>query len=248
VRAQHPLLLLERTNHVDQVLRREVDLAAAACELADLGHPGRPASARPCYYSELSYMPDSLTASTSRPPKRQRLVESARELIYAQGVQRTTLAQIAERADVPAGNVYYYYKTRDDLVHAVIESRLDSIRALLSELDRRSTPKARLKALAGSWEDAAPRVKEHGCPIGSLACELSKDDNALAADGARMIRELLDWIERQFRELKRRDAPALAVALLASIQGAALISSTLHDEELFHREIRRIRRWIDDIA
>ena len=193
-------------------------------------------------------MPDSPTATTARPPKRQRLIDGARELIHEQGVQRTTLAQIAERADVPPGNVYYYYKTRDELVHAVIESRLDSIRELLGRLDRRTTPKARLKALAGSWEEAAPRVKEHGCPIGSLACELSKDDNALAADGARMIRELLDWMEGQFRELRRRDAPALAVTLLASIQGAALLSNTLRDEELFHREIRRIRRWIDDVA
>jgi AcrR family transcriptional regulator len=193
-------------------------------------------------------MADSPTATAARPPKRQRLIDGARELIYEQGVRRTTLAQIAERADVPPGNVYYYYKTFDELVHAVIESRLDSIRSLLGELDRRSTPKARLKALAGSWEEAAPQVKEHGCPIGSLACELSKDDNALAADGGRMIRELLDWIERQFRELGRRDAPALAVALLGSIQGAALLSNTLRDEELFRREIRRIRRWIDDVA
>jgi TetR/AcrR family transcriptional repressor of nem operon len=54
-------------------------------------------------------MPDSPTATTIRPPKRQRLVDSARELIHEQGVQRTTLAQIAERADAPPGNVYYYY-------------------------------------------------------------------------------------------------------------------------------------------
>jgi TetR/AcrR family transcriptional repressor of nem operon len=186
--------------------------------------------------------------TTARPPKRQRLIDSARELIHEQGVQRTTLAQIAERADVPPGNVYYYYKTRDELVHAVIESRLDMIRALLGGLDRRTAPKARLKALAASWVEAAPDVKEHGCPVGSLACELSKDDNALSAEGARMMREIIDWSERQFRELGRRDAPALAVTMLASIQGAALLANTLRDEELFHREIRRIRRWIDTLA
>jgi TetR/AcrR family transcriptional regulator, transcriptional repressor for nem operon len=202
----------------------------------------------PAHYSGISHMPDSPTATPARPPKRQRLIDSARELIHEQGVQRTTLAQIAERADVPPGNVYYYYKTRDELVHAVIESRLDVIRELLGGLDRRTTPKARLKALAASWVEAAPEVKEHGCPVGSLACELSKDDNALSADGARMMRVIIDWMERQFRELGRRDAPALAVTMLASIQGAALLANTLRDEELFHREIRRIRRWVDDVA
>jgi AcrR family transcriptional regulator len=193
-------------------------------------------------------MPDSRSAAAARPPKRQRLVESATDLIHEQGVQRTTLAQIAERADVPAGNVYYYYKTRDDLVHAVIESRLEMIRGLLSRLDRRATPKARLKALADSWIESSPAVTEHGCPIGSLACELSKDDTELSGGGAELLREILDWMEGQFRELGRRDAAALAVTMLAGIQGAALLANSLRDEALFQREIRRIRRWVDELA
>ena len=193
-------------------------------------------------------MTDSPTATSSRPPKRQRLVDSARDLLYEQGVQRTTLAQIAERADVPPGNVYYYYKTRDELVQAVIESRIARIREVLRDIDRRGTPKTRLKALAATWVDAAPQVTEHGCPVGSLACELSKDRNELSDQGAGMMREILAWIERQFRELGRRDAPALAVTMLAGIQGAALLANVLRDEALFHREIRRITRWIDDTA
>ena len=48
-------------------------------------------------------------------------MESARALIHEQGVQRTTLADIAERADVPLGNVYYYFKTKDDLIGAVVD-------------------------------------------------------------------------------------------------------------------------------
>jgi len=193
-------------------------------------------------------MTNSVTAAGTRPPKRVRLVDSARDLFYEQGVERTTLAQIAERADVPPGNVYYYYKTRDELVQAVIESRAARIRQVLGDLERRSTPKARLKALAATWVDAAPDVIEHGCPVGSLACELSKNHSELSGQAAGMIREILEWMERQFRELGRRDAPALAVTMLAGIQGAALLAHALRDEPLFQAEIRRIRRWIDDIA
>jgi TetR/AcrR family transcriptional regulator, transcriptional repressor for nem operon len=193
-------------------------------------------------------MTDSRTDPPSRAPKRERLVEGARDLLYEQGVQRTTLAQIAERADVPAGNVYYYYKTFDELVGAVIAWRVAQIRQVLGDLDRRANPKTRLKALAATWVDAAPQVTEHGCPIGSLACELSKDDDELSAQGGQMIRELLDWMERQFRELGRRDARELAVTMLGAIQGAALLANTLRDEAMFHREIRRIRRWVDDVA
>ena len=190
-------------------------------------------------------MTDSATAS--RPPKRERLVESARDLLYEQGVQRTTLAQIAERADVPVGNVYYYYKTRDELVHAVIESRLERMREVLGELDRRSSPKARLKALTSAWTDEGAQVAEHGCPLGGLVYELNKDHSPLSEEGAQLMRELVDWSERQFRELGRRDAATLAFSLISSIQGAALLTNTFHDESLFRREVRRLGRWIDSI-
>ena len=66
-----------------------------------------------------------MTDSTvpDRGGKRERLVASAGDLLHRQGVAATTLAQVAEAADVPAGNVYYYFKTKDDLVRAVIEDR-----------------------------------------------------------------------------------------------------------------------------
>ena len=94
-------------------------------------------------------------SSQERPGKRERLVASAADLLHRQGVQGTTLAQIAEAADVPPGNVYYYFKTRDELVHAVIESQVQAVSALLADLDGRATPTARLKGLAESWTRGA---------------------------------------------------------------------------------------------
>src|SRR5919109_1288834 len=141
-----------------------------------------------------------------RPGKRERLVASAADLLHRQGVQGTTLAQIAEAADVPPGNVYYYFKTRDDLVRAVIEERADSIRALLGSFERRSTPRARLKGLARSWADVADLVAAHGCPLGSLSSELNKQDDGLACDAAQLFTLVIDWAEAQFKALGRRDA------------------------------------------
>ena len=37
-----------------------------------------------------------------------------------QGIEKTTLADIAQAADVPVGNIYYYFKTKDELVRAVV--------------------------------------------------------------------------------------------------------------------------------
>ena len=53
---------------------------------------------------------------------------------------------------------------------------------------------------------------------------------------------------RQFRLLGRRDARDLAVALIASYQGIALLTNTFRDPELMAREARRLERWIDSLA
>jgi TetR/AcrR family transcriptional regulator, transcriptional repressor for nem operon len=188
------------------------------------------------------------TQVRQRPGKRERLVASAADLLHRQGVERTTLAQIAEAADVPPGNVYYYFKTRDDLVHAVVEAQMGEVRALLTRLDGRATPIARLKGLAESWTTNGPMIVEHGCPLGGLSYELNKQNAELGADAARPLRTILEWAEAQFRELGQRNPSALAVTFLSAIQGAALLANALDDGELLQREIRRIERWVDSLA
>ena len=91
----------------------------------------------------------------------------------------TTLADIAHAADVPVGNIYYYFKTKDDLVGSVIDAYSVDLRARLSSLDRHRTPKARLKALVQDQADQRQLAAQFGCPMGSLCSELDKRDDDL---------------------------------------------------------------------
>src|SRR5438034_384564 len=108
-----------------------------------------------------------MTDSTihDRGGKRERLVASAGDLLHRQGIAATTLAQVADAADVPAGNVYYYFKTKDDLIRAVIESRAGQVGAMLDALQTRRSPAARLKALAHQWVEMRDLVARYGCPF-----------------------------------------------------------------------------------
>ena len=56
--------------------------------------------------------------------KRARLVEAAVNLAYRQGYTRTTIADIAKESGVPLGNVYYYFKTKDDIATAILDRLL----------------------------------------------------------------------------------------------------------------------------
>ncbi len=54
---------------------------------------------------------DSRSRAQKRPAKRDRLIDAASQLFYEQGVERTTIADIGEpAADVPLGNVHYYFQ------------------------------------------------------------------------------------------------------------------------------------------
>ena len=180
--------------------------------------------------------------------KRERLVEGACRAFYEQGVEHTTLADIAGRADVPLGNVYYYFKTKDELVEAVIAAHAQLVAATLTGLERHRTPKERLKAFARLLRDQGDGAARYGCPQGTLCSELDKRQDGLDRVASELIRIPIDWAEQQFRAMGRRDARDLAVALIASYQGISLLTNTLRDPELMAREARRIERWIDTLG
>jgi TetR/AcrR family transcriptional regulator, transcriptional repressor for nem operon len=180
--------------------------------------------------------------------KRERLVGSARTLFHQHGVHPTTLAEVAAHADVPPGNVYYYFKTKEDLVRAVVDDYVAVADAMLAELDRLRSPASRLKGLTRSWLDVADTVADHGCPVGSLCAELNKCEGPLSNAGVEILGRITTWAEAQFRQLGRRDAADLAMALMSGIQGSALLANTFRDATIMARQARYLEKWIDSNA
>ena len=184
----------------------------------------------------------------NRSNKRERLIQSAQLLVHQQGVQKTTLAQVAVNAQVPVGNVYYYFKTKDELVAAVIGTYEDEMRAMLALLERRPEPADRLKALAHHWADMGELSARYGCPMGSLCSELDKADGGLDREAARIMGIVVDWAEEQFRQMGQREPRDLAIALFSSVQGSALLANTFRDPDIVVRQARRLEGWIDSMT
>jgi TetR/AcrR family transcriptional regulator, transcriptional repressor for nem operon len=192
--------------------------------------------------------PGGVTAAGPRPGKRERLVAGATQLLYQQGVERTTLADIAEAADVPVGNVYYYFKTKDEVIGAVIDAHVQQIKKTLASIDsHHRSPKSRLKALVREFAAQSELVALYGCPLGSLCAELDKRVQEPKLAVAELMRLPVDWAETQFRSLGRRDAHDLALDLLAAYEGSALLACTLRDPGVLSRAARRLDHWIDAV-
>jgi AcrR family transcriptional regulator len=194
------------------------------------------------------------SASATRPGKRERLVSAARELVYLKGIAGTSLADIANAADVPVGNVYYYFKTKNEIVGAVVRTYEDQLQTLVSEVERRhQSPEARLKAFVAVLVERAVASTErygtqYGCPYGTLSSELAMRAEGPDPLAATLMQIQLDWTEQQFRAMGRADARDLAIELLAAYQGTAVLTSTLGDAELLTRRSQRLQQWIDELA
>jgi len=185
-------------------------------------------------------------AAPTTPGKRERLIAAACDLFYRQGIAATTLADIAEAAEVPLGNVYYYFKTKDDIVTAVVEARTEELRSATAALQRRhGSPKARLKALVGLLTDSRDTIADHGCPYGTLCTELANHAGEARPLTAPLMQALLDWTEQQFHAMGRRDAHDLALQLVIAYQGSAVLTNALAQPEVMAREARRLEKWIN---
>src|SRR6266849_1797338 len=156
-----------------------------------------------------------------------------------------SLADIAEAAHVPVGNVYYYFKTKDELGEAVVERRLAEFRAFREELDRLSSPKEQLFAFVESIHSNREQLARGGCPLGGLCTELHKEGGPLAKKSAALFTEPMRWLEEQFRAVgHEKDSRELAVHFFSAFQGMAAVALGANDREGGVMEAKRLKDWI----
>jgi AcrR family transcriptional regulator len=129
---------------------------------------------------------------------------------------------------------YYYFKTKDDIIGAVVQSHVDQINSALTALERQHRgPKVRLKALIRFLAEQANSIAQSGCPHGTLSSELAKQAAGSDPLAAPLMQIPLDWAEQQFR------------AMGVSYQGSAVLTNALGQRELMGRQAGRLEKWID---
>jgi TetR/AcrR family transcriptional regulator, transcriptional repressor for nem operon len=177
--------------------------------------------------------PPSLTARGAS--TRARIVEAAADLIYAHGVERTSLDDVMAASGVSKSQLYHYFADKDALVLEVIarqtERVLDAQRPHLEALDSLSALKAWGKAFVRLNKAAQGR----GCPLGSLASELASDSEPARK---RLAGSFSTWrvrIENGLAKMRERgelgasaDPHDLALALLSAVEGGLLLAKTTH--------------------
>ena|ERR1700757_1127899 len=111
-------------------------------------------------------------------PTRERLVEAARYLFWLRGYAATGIAEILERAKANAGSFYYCFKTKEDLLLAVLELYIRTLIPVVVQpvFNQEQDPVERVFGILEFYrKNLLATGCTYGCPIGRLALEIPEE-------------------------------------------------------------------------
>ncbi|WP_240135473.1 TetR/AcrR family transcriptional regulator [Streptomyces sp. MUM 178J] len=181
---------------------------------------------------------------------RAHIVEAADRLFYRQGYEHTSFAAIAEAVRISRGNFYYHFKSKDDILTAVIAARLDDRRRMLEQWEAdEPDPVGRIGRFIEIVVTNRADIQNYGCPVGTLTTELAKLGHPALNDAGDLFTLFREWLRRQFVLLGHEaEADALAMHVLAFSQGVATLAHAFQDEDFIRREVQRMHDWLSACA
>ncbi len=176
---------------------------------------------------------------------RDRLVEAATELFYAQGLRAVSVDRVIERAGTTKVTFYRHFKSKDDLVVAHLERRAELERAGIGAAIEHADgdPDQTFALIAGGLGTMACEPGFRGCPFINAAAEYPDPDSAVR----QMVQRHRTWCKDTFEQIVRPLGladPAGVAADLMLLRDGAMVAGYLDDEETLAASFLRSCRGV----
>ena len=173
------------------------------------------------------------------------IIACAKNLFYQRGYDATSFSDIVDASGLYRGNIYHYFKTKDEILGAVVDKYLTDLRLLTAQWSAKyATPKERMLAFVGMVA-GNPELMNYGCPIGSLNMELGKERRELQLAARALFDCFRDWLAEQLLALGYGDeANAMAIHLLGRAEGISVMVQVYQDKKLLEREAQGLADWV----
>jgi len=168
---------------------------------------------------------------------RERILRAAADLFHRQGVHLTSPNDVIRDSKTGKSQFYHYFKSKEDLVHQVLQSYIEAIRE----------GAAPINYTIRSWKDLEKWFRSQaalqdrfgmtrGCPFGTVAAEVTENDDLLRQDLTLLFELVSKQLARFFLRQKaegRLDPHAkeeeLANFCITTIQGGMLLGKVRRD-------------------
>jgi TetR/AcrR family transcriptional repressor of nem operon len=185
---------------------------------------------------------------TTLPDTYQRILDSAKELMYASSYADVGVAAICNKAEVKKGSFYHFFPSKQELTLAVIDTYFVELKdgILDRAFDSALPPLERINKFIELAIDMQINIHQQtghvfGCPFGNLAMELSTQDEKIRTklDGQFKKFQILlrDTLQEAVAngDLESIDVDATAKAFLAFFEGSMLLAKTHNDPKLLRK-------------
>ena len=180
---------------------------------------------------------------------REHIVEAADRLFYRQGYEHTSFSHIAEAVQISRGNFYHHFKSKDEILSAVIDARAKDTRRLLERWEvEAKDPSQRIRSFIQILVANKAGIKRYGCPVGTLCSELAKLEHSSRAEANELLSLFRAWLREQFELMGCPDADTLALHLLARSQGIATLANAFREEKFIQQEVALLEEWLGTCA
>lgn len=186
----------------------------------------------------------------SQKATRDQIIEAADRLFYQKGYEHTSFSDISDAVEISRGNVTFHFQTKDEILEAVIDRRLERTRRILDQWEANGERCVdRIQSFINILIMNRAKILLYGCPVGTLCTELAKLEHSALTHANKLFGLFRDWLGRQFSQLCcKAEADALAMHLLAWSQGIATLANAFHDENFIREEVRQLHDWLQSLA
>ncbi|GAA0572906.1 TetR family transcriptional regulator [Kribbella sandramycini] len=182
-----------------------------------------------------------MAKTTNEPPVRERLIDSAGALFYAEGIRAISADRIIAAVGTTKATFYRHFPTKDDLVLAYLEVRAELERSGVTAAAAASDPQEALRGVVGVLADTSCQPGFRGCPFINAGAEY--------ADAAHPVRRLVaeqrTWWTTFFRTLAERlgvpsgAAADSAAAQILMLRDGALVAGYLDDPNAIQTQLSK---------
>lgn len=159
-------------------------------------------------------------------PKRDHLVDTALGLFNRGGFHATGIDKILSEAGVAKMTLYKHFKSKDELILAVLRRRDEKFRNWFMRTveARAGTPRDRLLAAFDALAEWFEERDFSGCMFINASAEFAPHDDPIHAAAAEHKRLVLAYFREQAEAAGADDAPGLALELMLLMEGAIVMA------------------------
>jgi TetR/AcrR family transcriptional repressor of nem operon len=200
---------------------------------------------------------ETTTQSKSREGRstREAVIAAGSRLMRLHGFSRTSLDDVLRESGVGKGNFYYYFKSKEELGHAILDQLIGEFLERTLEpcfADVEGNPLSQIRCFLDRVLDTQRgRNCVGGCPLGNLASELSDVHEGFRSRLAAIFTAWRDRLTRALEDARQRglvsaecEPESVSQFLVASLEGAILLAKVTKDIGTMERSVVEMKRYL----